>query len=238
MEWSVHLVFAGNCEEAFRFYERVLGGKIVGMLAYSASPAAAEVPAEWREKIVHATVLIGGKQLSGADVVPEQYVAPQGFFLLIDAAGAAEAERTFAALAEGGAVRMPLQKTFWSPAFGVVVDRYGVPWEIERFAGASGKVTRVGTRLPVGRRGVVFHHHRVVAKVSLHLAEAHARPTSLAAPRSAATAMRAPRMGRPLRRRTGWRHSDTPRWVVAATLPVSRPAWRRPHRRRGSALRT
>jgi PhnB protein len=130
MEWSVHLVFDGRCEEAFRFYERVGGGKILAMLSYGASPAAADVPAAWRDKIVHATMTLGGRQLAGADVLPEHYVAPQGFYLLVDAADSAEAKRTFAALAEGGSVRMPLQKTFWSPAFGVVVDRFGVPWEV------------------------------------------------------------------------------------------------------------
>ena len=103
-------------------------GKIVGMLAYGASPAAADVPDEWRDKIVHATVVFGGKQLSGADVLPKDFAPPRGFYLLIDADDVNEAQRTFTALAEGGSVRMPLQKTFWSPAFGV--DRFGVPWEI------------------------------------------------------------------------------------------------------------
>lgn len=126
MQWSVHLVFSGQCEEAFRFYERLFDGKIVGMLAYGAS----HVPDEWRDKIVHATVVFGGKQLSGADVLPKDFAPPRGFYLLIDADDVNEAQRTFTALAEGGSVRMPLQKTFWSPAFGVVVDRFGVPWEI------------------------------------------------------------------------------------------------------------
>ena len=120
----------GRCEEAFRFYERALGGKIVTMLSYGASPAQADVPAEWRDKIVHANLLLGGRQLAGADVLPEQYRSPAGFYLLLDAAGVTQAERWFTALAEGGAVRMPLQKTFWSPAFGVLVDRFGVPWEV------------------------------------------------------------------------------------------------------------
>lgn len=130
MNWSVHLVFDGKCDEALRFYVELFNGTLVSSVSYGASPAASDVPEEWRDKIVHATISIAGKHISGADVRPEHYAAPQGFYLLIDTADVVEAERTFAALAEGGSVRMPLQKTFWSPAFGVVVDRFGVPWEI------------------------------------------------------------------------------------------------------------
>jgi PhnB protein len=130
MEMTAHLTFAGECEAAFRFYERCFGGGIVMMLSYCESPARNDVPAKWRDKIVHATLAFGDKMLAGADVLPEQYQAPAGFYILLSVDSPADAERVFRALSEGGVVRMPIQKTFWSPCFGVVVDRFGIPWEI------------------------------------------------------------------------------------------------------------
>ncbi|HEX8792787.1 MAG TPA: VOC family protein [Polyangiaceae bacterium] len=130
MKVSFHLVFAGQCEAAFRFYEKALGGKIETMLTYGASPMAREVSAERRDQVVHASMKVGHVVLAGADVAPEEYEKPQGFYILLNVDDSAEAERVFQALAKDGDVRMPLQKTFWSPAFGVLVDRFGTPWEI------------------------------------------------------------------------------------------------------------
>jgi PhnB protein len=130
MQLSVHLTFPGTCEEAFRFYERTLGATALHLLRYGDSPAAAGVPADFRDKLVHATLVIGSHQLAGADVVPAQYERPRGFSVLFGAASRTDAERIFAALADGGDVKLPLQATFWSPAFGVVVDRFATPWEI------------------------------------------------------------------------------------------------------------
>jgi PhnB protein len=127
---AVHLTFAGNCEPAFRCYERLLAGTGLYVLHYGDSPAAASVPADFRNKVVHATLTLGGYELAGADVAPERYERPQGFYLLFKADSASEAERIFGELAEGGDVKLALAQTFWSPAFGVVVDRFGTPWEI------------------------------------------------------------------------------------------------------------
>lgn len=129
MHLSTHLVFSGQCREAFEFYARTLGGTIEGMLAYGDTPAAAEMPADWSAKIVHATLSFGGQKLMGADVLARHYERPQGFYVLLSEEPA-KARAVFEALAEGGTVKMPLQETFWSPAFGVVVDRFGIPWEI------------------------------------------------------------------------------------------------------------
>lgn len=130
MRMEPHLTFCGDCEEAFRFYERLFGGKLA-MLSYGSSPAASTVPEGWRSKIVHATlVLTDGNRLLGADVIREHFERPQGFYVLAALRDATEAQRVFEALADGGSVRMPLQKTFWSPSFGAVVDRFGIPWEI------------------------------------------------------------------------------------------------------------
>lgn len=130
MQASIHLVFDGQCEAAFQFYERVLGGRIVNLLAYGNSPMAEQVPPEWRGKIVHGTFAVGGTVLAGADILPEQYVKPQGFYVLLSVDEPMDAERIFSALAENGEVHMAIQQTFWSSRFGVLTDQFGVPWEI------------------------------------------------------------------------------------------------------------
>jgi PhnB protein len=84
----------------------------------------------WRDKIVHASLTVGDQVLMGADVPSEHYEQPQGFYILLGIDAPVDAERIFHALAENGAVRMPTQKTFWSPCFGVLVDQFGTPWEI------------------------------------------------------------------------------------------------------------
>jgi len=130
MTLGTHLTFPGTCEAAFRFYERVLDGRIGLLQTYGESPGGELVAPEWRGKILHASITVDGRELAGADLRPEEYEKPRGFFLLLGIAGVANAERVFRALAENGVVHMPLQRTFWSPAFGVLVDTFGVPWEI------------------------------------------------------------------------------------------------------------
>jgi len=130
MRVSPHLCFDGQCREAFEFYQQHLGGTMETMLTYGESPMAAQVETQWHGRILHVSLKLGEVELTGVDMLPRDFRKPQGFFvtLTIDAAG--RAERIFAALAEGGVVRLPFQKTFWSPGFGVVVDRFGIPWEI------------------------------------------------------------------------------------------------------------
>lgn len=131
MRLNAHVAFDGGCREAFELYERSLGGKILTMLTYGDSPMAEQVPAEWRSKILHATLTIDGSiVLFGADAMPGQYQAPRGFHLALGIDDPAAAEWIFAALSEGGSVPMPLQKTFWAVLFGMVTDRFGVSWEI------------------------------------------------------------------------------------------------------------
>jgi PhnB protein len=130
MQLSLHLCFAGNCRAAFEFYASALGGTELSLLAYGDSPAGADVPSEMRARIVHGSIHVGGVLLSGADVPEKDWKPLQGFYALLTVRGTDEAARLFNALADGGDVRMPLGKTFWSPAFGVVVDKFGVPWEV------------------------------------------------------------------------------------------------------------
>jgi len=130
MKLSTHLIFDGKCEAAFQFYERCLGGKILTMLTYGNSPMANQVPPEWSGKILHATLTVGDYTLMGADVLPEQYEKPQGFQVLLHADDPLQTDRIFQALAENGTVKMPLQKTFWSVGYGLLVDQFGISWEI------------------------------------------------------------------------------------------------------------
>lgn len=130
MEVSAYVSFKGDCEAAFKLYEQVLGGKLGLLFSYGDSPMADVVPEGWDRKIMHGSVRIGGKLLEGADVPPERYEKPQGFSLSLKVPDAAEAERLFEELGKGGQVLYPIAKTFWSERFGMVVDRFGIPWMI------------------------------------------------------------------------------------------------------------
>jgi PhnB protein len=132
MKLSPHisLSFNGQCEEAFRTYERCLGGKIAFMLAWGDSPMAADVPPEWGRKILHGRITIGDGDLIGVDILPQQYERPKGFSVLLNLDDAAAADRMFKDLAENGTIHVPMQKTFWAPRYGVLVDRFGIRWEI------------------------------------------------------------------------------------------------------------
>ena len=99
---------------------------------YADSPMADVVPDGWETKIMHGSVTIGRQVLEGADVPPERYEEPKGFSLSLNVRGASEAERRFQQLANGGRVVYPIEKTFWSERFGMVIDRFGIPWMINR----------------------------------------------------------------------------------------------------------
>jgi len=130
MQLNSYLTFSGQCEEAFKFYEQCLGSKIVNMWSHAGTPLENQVPPEWRNKIIHATLDVGGDLLQGCDVPPDHYQKPQGFFVKLDVKDKAEADRIFLALAEAGKIEMPLQETFWALRFGMLVDRFGIPWMI------------------------------------------------------------------------------------------------------------
>jgi PhnB protein len=129
MQLCTHLSFKGECEDAFQSYARCLGGTITMMLKYGESPIAADTPA-LADKVLHATLQLDGQRLTGADVPSDRYVKPQGFALQLNIDDPSEAERIFNALAEGGMVQFPLQQTFWAERYGMVIDAFGTPWEI------------------------------------------------------------------------------------------------------------
>ncbi len=130
MQLNPYLNFNGQCEAAFKFYERVLDGKVEAMMTHAGTPMEAQVPPEWRNKIMHARMTVGDKVLMGSDAPPEHYEQAKGFSVSLSVADPGEAERVFHALAENGTVRMPIQKTFWSARFGMLVDQFGIPWMV------------------------------------------------------------------------------------------------------------
>jgi PhnB protein len=125
-----YLNFNGQCEEAFKFYEQHLGGKIEAMIPHEGTPAADHVPAEWRSKIMHAKLVARDGVLMGSDTPPGHYQQPRGFSVTLQLSDPAKAEEIFQALAEKGTVQMPIQQTFWADRFGMLVDRFGIPWMI------------------------------------------------------------------------------------------------------------
>jgi len=130
MQLNTYLVFNGRCEEAFKFYEQCLGGKIAAMFTHAGTPAAEHVPPEWLSKIMHARLTVGDSVLMGSDAPPDRYKGAKGFSVNIAVEEPAEAERIFHALSENGTVGMPLQQTFWAARFGMLVDRFGIPWMV------------------------------------------------------------------------------------------------------------
>jgi len=130
MQMNPYLSFKGDCEEAFKLYEKCLGGQPGAIFRYAGSPMADSVPADWSDKIMHGSITIGDQTLMGADVTPDQYEEPKGFSLSLQIKSTADAERIFHELAKDGRVLMPLEKTFWAALFGMVIDRFGIPWLI------------------------------------------------------------------------------------------------------------
>ena len=127
MKLNPYLNFNGQCEAAFKFYEQVLGGKIGSKMTWGEMPDQ-QVPPEVQNRIMHVSLQIDDGWLMGADSPPDHYEQPKGMTVALHYQNASEGERTFNALAEGGSVTMPFQKTFWAAGFGMCVDQFGTPW--------------------------------------------------------------------------------------------------------------
>lgn len=130
MQMNAYLSFRGDCEAAFTFYAECLAGTVGQFFRYAGSPMAGDVPADWQDKIMHGSVTVGGQMFMGGDVAPERYESPKGFSLSLHLDDVPEAERIFQQLASGGRTVMPLEKTFWAARFGMLIDRFGMPWLI------------------------------------------------------------------------------------------------------------
>lgn len=127
-----YLFFGGRCEEALEFYRTALGAQVDFLMRYKDSPQAmppGTLPPGFENKVMHATFRIGGNTLMASDGT-EEGSSFDGFSLSLALPTEAEADRAFAALAAGGQVRMPLAKTFWSPRFGMLADRFGLGWMV------------------------------------------------------------------------------------------------------------
>jgi PhnB protein len=125
-----YLFFEGRCEEAVEFYKRAIGAEVLMMMRFKDAPdpnACQGVPGD---KIMHATLRIGGNNVMASDGRCSQPAAFQGFALSIGVNSEAEADKYFNALAQGGQTIMPLSKTFWSPRFGMATDKFGVMWMV------------------------------------------------------------------------------------------------------------
>ncbi len=131
MTIETYLMFKGNCQEAFEFYQTVLGGTVEAMFRYADAPGGSPVPEEWATKIMHARMVVDGNSIMASDAPPGRQDTPAGFNVSLSIKTVAEAERIFNSLSEGAQrITMPLGETFWAKRFGMVTDRFGTPWMI------------------------------------------------------------------------------------------------------------
>ncbi|MBV9571123.1 MAG: VOC family protein [Alphaproteobacteria bacterium] len=131
MKISPYLNFDGNCREAFEFYAKVLGGKNLQIMTFRDMPPGQGMPPmtdEQKNMVMHARFSAGDTMIMGSDAPSGRYQKPQGHFVNVSVDQPEEADRIFAALAEGGNVSMPIAETFWAERFGMLTDRFGTPW--------------------------------------------------------------------------------------------------------------
>jgi PhnB protein len=130
MQVNPYLYYNGNCEAAFKFYEKVLGAEIEMMMTHESAPKGMPIPSEWKKKIMHARLSLDGEVIMASDSPPDRFSQPQGFSVSLQIEDAADAERKFKALSEGGTVQMPFAATFFAKGFGICVDQFGIPWMV------------------------------------------------------------------------------------------------------------
>ena len=128
MKLNTYVNFAAKCAEAFRFYEKHLGGKIGMMMTHGQAPDQSQVKPELKDAVLHARISIGGTELMGADIPNAQPM--RSAYLSLSVESDAEAERIFSALSDGGEVFMPIQETFFATRFAQLRDRFGINWMI------------------------------------------------------------------------------------------------------------
>jgi len=133
MKLEPYIFFNGRCEEAIEFYKKSIGAEVMMLMRFKDSPEPPQpgmMPPGSENKIMHTCLRIGDTNVMASDGRCTGETSFQGFALSLTATNEAEADRVFAALAQGGQVQMPLTKTFWSPRFGMVADRFGVSWMV------------------------------------------------------------------------------------------------------------
>jgi PhnB protein len=131
MKVQAYVTFGGRCEEALAFYKKSIGAEVTGLIRWKDSPdASMKPPPGYEEKIMNASFRIGDTELMADDGMGEKHAGFKGMTLAIEVAGDPEAERVFTALGQDGKVTMALMKTFWTSSFGMLTDKFGVPWMV------------------------------------------------------------------------------------------------------------
>ena len=131
MKVQAYVTFGGRCEEALEFYKKAVGAEVKNLLRWKDSPdAAMQPPPGYEEKVMNASFRIGDSELMADDGMGAKGVEFKGMTLVLTVADDAEAKRVFTALGEDGSVQMPLAKTFWTSSFGMLTDKFGVPWMV------------------------------------------------------------------------------------------------------------
>ena|SRR5580704_7244263 len=130
MKLHTYLNYGGNCEQAFRFYEQHLGGKITTMMTHADQPLPNDAPPGWQKAILYARMTIGETELMGNDVPPARFQPMRSAYLSLTVTSTEEAERIYALLSEGGQIFMPMQETFFAFRFSMLRDKFGTSWMI------------------------------------------------------------------------------------------------------------
>lgn len=128
MKMATYLNYNGKCADAFHFYEKLLGGKIGMIMTHGEAPQQTNIPPEWKNAVLHASITIAGSVLMGADIPNAQPMRSAYISLSVDSDG--EAERIYAALSDGGEIFMPMQDTFFASRFAQLRDKFGTSWMI------------------------------------------------------------------------------------------------------------
>ena len=128
MQLHTYLNYGGNCEQAFRFYEQHLGGKITMLMRHGEQPDQTKVAPEWKNAVLHARMSIGGTELSGADIPPDRFQPMRSAYLTLTLNSIGEAERIYALLLDGGQIFKPMAETFFASRFAMLRDRFGTSW--------------------------------------------------------------------------------------------------------------
>jgi len=130
MQVNPYLHYNGNCEEALNFYVKAIGAKIDVIMHVEGSPAAEQMPPSMAKKVLHGQISVDGEVIMASDAPPDYFEKMQGMSVALQIKDPADGAKVFAALSEGGTIKMPFGATFWSKGFGMCVDKFGAPWMI------------------------------------------------------------------------------------------------------------
>jgi PhnB protein len=130
MKLNPYLNYGGNCAEAFRFYEKHLGGKITTMMTQDQQPDPKNIPPGWEKAVIYASITLGDSELMGNDVLGDRFQPIRSAYLSLSVDSTAEAERIHTLLADGGQIFMPMQETFFAFRFSMLRDKFGTSWMI------------------------------------------------------------------------------------------------------------